>query len=408
MAERYGSLPFRESSEYFRQKLNVPTATWTDITEGAHARAFTVAGALQAELLEDFRDAVDQVVTEGGTLEDFRKGFDRIVARHGWSYNGGRGWRSRVIYETNLRTAYQAGRYKQLTDPDLLTVNPFWRYVHADFVAHPRPQHVAWNGLTLPWDSKWWETNYPPNGWGCRCTVRPVSKRDLERAGKAGPDTPPPLELEQRMIGARGPNPKVVMVPKGVDPGWGYNVGEAAWGKPLAQGVMDEWRATGAEAWEPLTPGDWQTAARPARVPLDAPRARPIPVLDSTEAVAAELKRRLGGDEKVFTVAGAPVLVDAEALATHVDPARSDFLPFLEETLADPYEVWLAFERHQGTGRVRLRARILKGIDVGRGRTMLFVANAVAGVLEAWTFIPSSNQRYIERQRHGLLLKGRE
>ena len=31
----------------------------------------------------------------------------------GWA-NGGRNWRTRVIFETNLRTSYAAGRWQQL------------------------------------------------------------------------------------------------------------------------------------------------------------------------------------------------------------------------------------------------------------------------------------------------------
>lgn len=408
MAERYGSLPFQESIDFFRDKLNVPTATWTDLKEGQHARGFTIAGAIQSELLADFREAVDRVVTGGATLQEFRKDFDSLVAKYGWSYNGSRGWRSRVIYETNLRTAYQAGRYKQLTDPELLAARPFWRYVHSDLVAHPRPQHLAWNGLVLRHDDPWLMTHYPPNGWGCRCTMKAESARALKKLGKDGPDQAPPIELEQRTIGARGPNPQVVMVPKGIDPGWAYNVGEAAWGKPLAQDVMDTWRAAGADAWETLTQGSWQAAARPAQIALDTPRAKSIAPLSTTKDVTTELKRQLGGDDKVYSVAGQPVLVDAEVLASHLDPTRSAYLPLLDETLTDPFEVWLAFERHKGTGRVVLRARIIKGFDLGAGRTMLVVANARGGALEAWTFVPTSDQAYAEKQRRGLLLKGRD
>ena len=113
MAE-YQSLPFRESIQFFRQKLNLPTRAWTDIWEGMHSRAFVVAGAVQTELLTDFRTAIDKAIVDGTTLQEFRKDFDKIVNRHGWSYKGGRGWRSRVIYETNLRTALP-GRQIQTT-----------------------------------------------------------------------------------------------------------------------------------------------------------------------------------------------------------------------------------------------------------------------------------------------------
>ena len=67
-------------------------------------------------LVSDLRGAVEQAIAEGTTLETFRRDFDDIVARHGWSYKGGRNWRTEVIYGTNLRTSYAAGRYQQMQD----------------------------------------------------------------------------------------------------------------------------------------------------------------------------------------------------------------------------------------------------------------------------------------------------
>ena len=109
----YGSLPFREMIEFFRRKLNMPTQAWTDVYAAAHEWAFTVAGANRDAIVRDFREAVEKAIAEGATLEEFRRDFDAIVARYGWDYNGGRDWRTRVIYETNLNTSYAAGRWEQ-------------------------------------------------------------------------------------------------------------------------------------------------------------------------------------------------------------------------------------------------------------------------------------------------------
>ena len=114
------ALPFQEAIEHYSQKVSMPTARWGDLLEGQHTRAFTVAGATKDALLADFRTAIDTAIAQGTTLDTFRKDFDTIVAKHGWSYNGTRGWRSRVIYDTNLSTAYAAGRWQQMTDPDVL------------------------------------------------------------------------------------------------------------------------------------------------------------------------------------------------------------------------------------------------------------------------------------------------
>lgn len=163
----YMDRPFDEAIAYFRQKLNVPTATWRDLWQSMHDRAFTVAGALNEDLLQDLREAVDQGIAEGTTLAEFRSAFDEIVQRYGWIYNGGRGWRTAVIFNTNMSVAYSIGNYRQMTDPDVLAARPYLRYVGSS-AADPRPEHQAWYNVILPADDPWWDTHYPPNGWGCK------------------------------------------------------------------------------------------------------------------------------------------------------------------------------------------------------------------------------------------------
>jgi uncharacterized protein with gpF-like domain len=130
-----------------------------------HTRAFVVAGVTRADMLMDFREAVEKSITDGMTLKEFRNRFDTIVEKTGWIYKGGRNWRSRVIFETNIRTAYSAGRWKQMTDPELLKTRPYLIYRHGDSI-HPRELHLSWDNLVLPADDPWWQTHYPPNGWG--------------------------------------------------------------------------------------------------------------------------------------------------------------------------------------------------------------------------------------------------
>ncbi len=104
------SLPFEEAIKYFRQKVNLPTERWTDLWHGMHTRAFVVAGATKTELLSDLRGSIDKAISGGATLEDFRRDFDEIVARHGWSYNGGRNWRTNVMLERILYMDRQGDR----------------------------------------------------------------------------------------------------------------------------------------------------------------------------------------------------------------------------------------------------------------------------------------------------------
>ncbi len=108
-------LPFPEAIDLFGAKVNLPTQRWDDLRHGAHVRAFSVAGVMRDDMLADFRAAIDRAIREGTGFEDFRATFDRIVDATGWQFNARgateeerRAWRARVIYSTNMRTAYMA------------------------------------------------------------------------------------------------------------------------------------------------------------------------------------------------------------------------------------------------------------------------------------------------------------
>lgn len=208
-----------EAIRFLRNKIDVPTRAWTDLWQQQHSAAFTVAGATSTALVKDFHDAVDRAIADGATLDDFRKDFDRIVTDHGWSYNGSRGWRSAVIFDTNVNTAYAAGRWEQIQR--VKAQRPYLRYVHLAGQQNPRPLHEDWDGTVLPVDDPWWLTHYPPNGWFCHCTVQSLSDSDLDRYGYelsgAAPDSP----LVPQIVDG-----KTVMVPLGIDPGFAYRPGE--------------------------------------------------------------------------------------------------------------------------------------------------------------------------------------
>ncbi len=219
------ALPFVEQIAFFKDKLNLPTQFWDDILTAAHDRAFVVAGATKAELLTDLITAVLAAIQDGETINAFRKRFDDIVKKHGWSYNGERDWRTRVIYQTNLSSSYNAGRWAQLHDPDLLKSRPYWKYLHNDTVMHPRPLHLAWSGTVLRFDDPWWTTHFTPNGWGCRCRITAVTAD--EYPGIAAPDNGTYRHTDR--------NGKVHTIPQGIDYGWDYAPGASAYKPDLSR-----------------------------------------------------------------------------------------------------------------------------------------------------------------------------
>ncbi len=280
--------PFREAIEFHRQKIDIPTQAWTDIMHEAHDRAFVVAGAMKEALLEDIHQAMIEGLRGKLSFEAWLERFDDIVARHGWSYRGGREWRARVIYETNLRTARAAGRFKQMRHPDTLAAFPYWRYVHAStrVPSEPREEHESWDGLILPATDPWWETYYPPNGWRCSCGVEAITAAEMRRT-KGQPDIAPEIRYRKRTDPHTG---EMVDYPDGVDFGWAYAPGRT-WALGLAPAPVDP----------PLKRHVWNVAGL-LRKPEDLPplqelaKAPPAQARDLARDADGKLNRQLLDD----------------------------------------------------------------------------------------------------------------
>ncbi|PKG74228.1 F protein [Shewanella sp. GutCb] len=208
---RDGSLPFNEQITFFRNKLNVPTESWTELWRHGHNSGFSVAGAMKDDLLNDFRRAVDAAIADGKSLTWFKKEFNNIVAKHGWQHTGKAGWRAKVIFDTNMRQSYNAGRYEQLQQFD------YWRYAHGDS-RYPRELHLKWHDTLLPKSDVWWQTHFPQNGWGCKCRIYGVSQSELERKGLTTAAAPNDglRDWTDKTTG------EVHQIPKGIDPGFDY------------------------------------------------------------------------------------------------------------------------------------------------------------------------------------------
>lgn len=218
-----------------RDRLRL-TVNWTDMWQAEHAREFTVSKLQQLDIVAEIQAAVADFIANGGTPAEFTANLEPYLRSKGWwgavtdpsltgtdqPVNIGPA-RLRTIYDTNLRVSRAAGRWARIQA--LKGDRPFLRYT-AVLDARTRPLHRAWHGTILPVDDEWWDTHYPPCGWYCRCTVRQLSQRDLDRNGwKVSPR--PPLDPVPYTRPGTG---EVIQVPRGIDPGFAYNAGKASLG----------------------------------------------------------------------------------------------------------------------------------------------------------------------------------
>lgn len=378
MSIDFTKVPFEEAIQYFKGKVNLPTKTWTDIWQGMHSRAFVVAGATKNELLSDFRTAIDKAISEGTTIEDFRKTFDETVARNGWSYNGERGWRTGVIFNTNMRVAYAAGNYKQMMDNR--KERPLWRYI-GGLSESPRPLHLSWSGTTLPADDPWWDTHYPPNDWGCKCEVVSQTQDEIDEMKKEGVaiSTERPNDGTYQWTDKEG---NTHTIPNGIGPGWAYNPGKTAWGENEALRQMED-----QGPWRDLNPWGPEKYGRPD-IEVDNPVAGLGDVVGNGDEAGLRnaLRKAIGGDDAgVVDPAGNTVMV-TQAIVDHIlqKPAtrwdgREAYFPFIRELIEKPYEIWIGFAQSETSGRVGIRMKYVKAIRLEKNRVLGLYAEFMNG-----------------------------
>lgn len=390
----YGSLPFSEQIAFFRRKLAIPTTGWTDIYNAEHDWAFVVAGANRNDLVTDFQQSVDRFIAEGRTLADFRQDFSSIVEKHGWSYNGGFGWRTRVIYDTNLRGSYQAGRFAQLMDNR--ETLPYWEYVHSDAVEHPRELHLAWDSMILRWDDPWWTTHFPPNGWGCQCTARGRSEAWMKRNGRSV-DTAPEIVWEDRTIGQRSINGSyTVRVPQGIDPSFEHAPGRSRLDSqtppPRNDDPLSDNPASMSSASAPGVPSRTPSDALPAPRPASAERLLPVGLTDQEYAAAflGEFNATLEQPAIYRDAVGEPLVIGPALFTVRKTGAlkiskrgRERFLLLLADAIREPDEVWTRIEWMAARNAAIVRRRYIARFDIDDAATPALAVFDVGA--DGWT-----------------------
>lgn len=216
-----GPVP-EEALAYLRAKGLKPGFSYLDVWREEHAFAFTVAKLMELDLLDDVRAAVTKALAEGQTLKEWTAEVMPTLERSGWIESVAERdlpRRLATIYQTNMRVARAAGQWDRIQRTKRAL--PYLLYQLGPSERH-REQHAAWAGLILPADHPFWVSHFPPNGWGCKCHVRQLSRR--EAADLGGEGVPPEVEY------TTWTNPRTgteVPVPVGIDPGWDYNPGLA-------------------------------------------------------------------------------------------------------------------------------------------------------------------------------------
>ncbi|MCL1861796.1 MAG: phage minor head protein [Proteobacteria bacterium] len=241
-AEAFASLfrlPPEKALAYLagRKKIT-PTYNWQDLWHDEHGRQFTVSRLTRLDILKSLQEGITASVNGDLSRRDWLKATKDYLQSEGWwgkkemvdpatgetvstTFNASR---LKLIFDTNTRQAYAAGRWQGIEEAK--ATHPYIRYI-TKRDERVRDAHAAWDGLALPVDDPFWDTHTPPCGFRCRCRITTMTQEAYEAKKAEGSiKTVAPPGRETDFINKR--TGEVSRVPEGVNPAFAYNPGKAA------------------------------------------------------------------------------------------------------------------------------------------------------------------------------------
>lgn len=203
---------------------------WHEVYAAEHAHAFTVAKIMDVDILDAIFLLLQDAIATGQTFESFKRDLLKNLGEQGWGDYQQKdektgevitrlsNHRLRKIYDINVNQSYHAGAWQRFQKTKQAL--PYLRYRVGPSIEH-RHDHLKWNNIVLHVDDPWWRTHMPQNGWGCKCWVQQITAAEAELLGIS---QSPVIDYHEWINPDTG---EAIWVPKGIDPGFEYNVGIA-------------------------------------------------------------------------------------------------------------------------------------------------------------------------------------
>lgn len=429
------SLPPEKAIEYFKSKGYTFSWNWYDMWQEAHAKAFTVAKVMRMDILQDIREMVQKSLDEGITFAQFKKELEPKLKTKGWlgkkiigdeqgarQVQLGSPHRLKTIYQTNLQTAYNAGRWKEQMEN--VDNRPYLQYV-AVMDKRTRPAHAALNGKVFPAGDPFWNTHYPPLGFRCRCRVRALSSKNLKDRGFAVESSKGKITWRDELVSKKTGELQPVAVYHdpltgqkiATDVGWSYNPGKE-WLNPFTP--------------KPFNPeeGGYKTigATFHKKTPVEKLPAKPLTKdmlllphqkSDMTEgdyinAFLKEFGAEMGKPVVYRDKINDPVIISEELFKDRSKGSfkvfkgdREIYLKMLADTIKDPAEIWLTWVKSKD--KTRLCKRYIGVYKDAKGKVGGYaVFDLIDNVWQGTTVYEVKKLDYLDRQRTGTLLYAKE
>lgn len=157
--------------EYLQSLTSFTQAAYRRLAPQYRLAAFTVAHVESLRAVEGLKELLQQALDEGWSQKMFEDAANQMFDRMGITRLNP--FHLETVFQTNMQTAYQNGRLRQMSDPAVRMGLPFWQY-RTQEDERVRPNHAALDLFVARADDPVWGSIYPPNGFNCRCTVEPL------------------------------------------------------------------------------------------------------------------------------------------------------------------------------------------------------------------------------------------
>ncbi len=169
-------VPFTQAVNRLLGLVGMTRDAFDGLASRYQKQAFTIAGVSDVKLIDKIKNELSDVVESGGTIEDFRNAVNELTSDA--SVEQLAQTQIDTIFQTAVQSAYQGGRFEQMSDPAVAAALPYWVYRTAgdDRV---RESHDVLDGFAALNDDPVWKKIFPPCGYNCRCTATAETSDDV-------------------------------------------------------------------------------------------------------------------------------------------------------------------------------------------------------------------------------------
>ena len=187
-------LPWEEAVQEFKARGVMTEKGFQELIADYANRSMEARQLMVQHLRERTRELLEKSIAEGLTFRQFAAGFRETA--QGLGITAENPAYLQTVFRTNLQTAYGAGRFRAITDDDVMEARPFVQYRTVGD-SRVREAHAALDGKVFRSDSTEWRRIAPPNGYNCRCAVITLA-----------PDEAEPFEISDTIPADGQPDPE--------------------------------------------------------------------------------------------------------------------------------------------------------------------------------------------------------